>query len=493
MKKIVINFNNLIKQTIFNVKNKTNNNFYISNFNKILITFISLLFLYIFYLSIPILYNKNWLQNNIEDKLLKEFKIIFSTSSDISYRILPAPHFLIKDSKIFKDNKRMNSLSEIKNLKIFINQTNFFKREKIQLKKIDIDNANFSLQGKDFQLFNRYSNNQFSKKKIEINNSNIFFKKNSEETIAIIKIEKAFLLFNDEKLLNIFNLKAEAFKIPFTFIQKNNIEYPKTKNFDLKAKNLKLKIFNQFNKTKENLIVGKNSISFFNSRVDTKYNIKENLISFESKKTKINNSNIDHKGTLSFNPFDLNLNINLGAYKISKILNSSIILIDLIKTGLLFNNNISIKTSIIANSSKRGELFHDIKINFEAIHGNINFDNTKLINKKIGQLQLENSYLSLENNELIFDTNIIIDIKNTKELFSFLQTNKSHRKKIKNISISLNYNFFTNQFKFGDIKIDNNKVSDELFIAIEGFANNTDNNLNKSRRLFNDLFRIYKG
>ena len=166
MKKIVINFNNLIKQTIFNVKNKTNNNFYISNFNKILITFISLLFLYIFYLSIPILYNKNWLQNNIEDKLLKEFKIIFSTSSDISYRILPAPHFLIKDSKIFKDNKRMNSLSEIKNLKIFINQTNFFKREKIQLKKIDIDNANFSLKRKDFQLFNRYSNKQFSKKKL---------------------------------------------------------------------------------------------------------------------------------------------------------------------------------------------------------------------------------------------------------------------------------------------------------------------------------------
>ena len=47
MKKIIKKFNNLIKNTIFKVQNKTNTNFTISNFNKYLITFISLLFLYI--------------------------------------------------------------------------------------------------------------------------------------------------------------------------------------------------------------------------------------------------------------------------------------------------------------------------------------------------------------------------------------------------------------------------------------------------------------
>ena len=53
MKQIVKNFNNLIKKTIFKLKNKTNNKFHVSTFNKYIITAISILFAYIFYLLIP--------------------------------------------------------------------------------------------------------------------------------------------------------------------------------------------------------------------------------------------------------------------------------------------------------------------------------------------------------------------------------------------------------------------------------------------------------
>ena len=127
MKQIVKNFNNLIKRTIFILQNKTNNNFKISNFNKYLITFISLLFFYIFYLLMPLLYDKTWVQTNIENKLLSEFKINLSTSDDISYRILPAPHFLVKDSKIIvNEEKDEKSIAEIKFLKIFLDQRKFF-------------------------------------------------------------------------------------------------------------------------------------------------------------------------------------------------------------------------------------------------------------------------------------------------------------------------------------------------------------------------------
>ena len=128
---IVKSFNSLINKTLIKLKNKTNyfleNNSKVSSFNKLIITFISLLFLYLFYLSIPTLYDKTWVQNNIESKLIKEFKINFSISSDISYRILPAPHFLIKDSKIFKhDVEKSIPLADIKNLKVIISQKNFF-------------------------------------------------------------------------------------------------------------------------------------------------------------------------------------------------------------------------------------------------------------------------------------------------------------------------------------------------------------------------------
>ena len=73
MKNIAKNFNNLILKTIFKVQNKTNNKFTISVFNKCLITFIGLLFFYLFYLLIPLLYDKGWVQNKIENIMLNEF------------------------------------------------------------------------------------------------------------------------------------------------------------------------------------------------------------------------------------------------------------------------------------------------------------------------------------------------------------------------------------------------------------------------------------
>ena len=120
MKKIIKNFNNFVKRTIFKVQEKTNSNFNISNFNKYLIIFIASLFVYLFYLLTPLLYDKTWVQANIESKLLNEFNVNLSTSADISYRILPAPHFLIKDSKILiDDGEKKKSIAEIKDFKIF--------------------------------------------------------------------------------------------------------------------------------------------------------------------------------------------------------------------------------------------------------------------------------------------------------------------------------------------------------------------------------------
>jgi len=122
MKKIVKYINLFVNETIFVLRNKTNYFFKkkiaetrVNIFNKVLVGFILLLFLYLFYLLIPTLYNKSWVQKTIENKLIEEFKIDFSLSSDITYGILPSPHFLIKDSKIFIDNdKEKSELSEIK-------------------------------------------------------------------------------------------------------------------------------------------------------------------------------------------------------------------------------------------------------------------------------------------------------------------------------------------------------------------------------------------
>ena len=494
MKQIIKKFNNFVKKTIFKPANKTNDNFIISRFNQYLITAVCLLFLYLFYLLIPTFYEKTWVQSNIESKLYNEFKINLSTSGDISYRILPAPHFLIKDSKILLGNTKKNiSIAEIKNLKVFISQNNFFNKDKINIQEVKINNVNFSLLRENLIFLNNTSNNKFSNKKIKIDNGNIFLKDNSNETIAIIKIIKSSLFFDAKKSLNIFFLRGEIFNLPFIINSENQINFTKNKKINIHAKNLRLNIINESKKISKNLINGKNIISFIHSTINTKYEVNEKFIIFTSDNSRINNSEIDYSGKLSINPFDLDFNINLGRYKISQLFTMNPILGEFINSGLLFNDNISLNGSLVATSSVKEEAFQDAQINFNVVNGRVDLNNTKFTNDKVGSFELKNSNLFLKKKNLILNTDLLINIKSSDHLFSFLNTNKSSRKDFKKILINLDYNFLSNQIKFNNAKIDDNKFNDELLRILEGFEDNNLNNTIKSRRLINTLLSAYDG
>ncbi|MDC1280176.1 AsmA family protein [Pelagibacteraceae bacterium] len=494
MNKFVKNFNNLINQTIFIVRNNTINKSKISNFNKCLITLISLLFFYLFYLSVPILYEKTWVQKNIENQLFKEFRINFSISSDISYRILPAPHFLVKDSKIFKDDSdKKTSLADIRKLKIFITQDSFFDKEEITIKYVKIDDANFSLSKDDFKLLKKNFNNKLSEKRIEINHGNIFFKNNLNKPITFIKISKAFLFFDNKNLLNLFNLKGKVFNIPFKLDYDKKFDSLKSEKINISAKKLNINISDIRDNKENNFNNGVNIISFLNSRINTNYKIDDGLVSFNSNVSKIENIKVEYNGELSINPFDLNLHITIYDFQLLKLLKVNQILKELIQTQLLFNDNISVNTSIITSSNLKKEIFQDSKINFNIVNGKINFNKTKLINKKIGFLELDNSNLRFDNERLILSTDILVDIKNSDELFSLLQTRKKFRKPIRNILINLDYDFLTKQIVFNSFKIGNKEASNELSRIIEGFSDNKFNNWNNSKRVLNAFFKIYEG
>ena len=139
----------------------------ISNFNKYLISFISLLFLYLFYLSIPALYNKETLQKDLTEKLLNDFNINISLSSDIKYLILPSPHILVQNVKIFNRNKESpKELSQIKSLKVYISQKSLLNQKNLKITKFLIKDANFLIQKEDFKYLNSFINKKFSEKKL---------------------------------------------------------------------------------------------------------------------------------------------------------------------------------------------------------------------------------------------------------------------------------------------------------------------------------------
>ena len=483
MNQIIKKFNNLIKKTIFKVENKTNNKFQVSTFNKYIITIIGILFAYILYLLIPLLYDKSWVQNKIVSKLSAEFNIDLSNSFDISYRILPRPHYLIKDSKI--------ALAEIKVLNVFISQNNFFNKDNIRINEVIIEKANFSLLNDNFKMLYENSDNKFSEQKIKVNNSNIFFKNNLNEVISIIKISNAFLFFDKNNLFNLFDLKGEIFNIPFELNYQNIIN--SQKKIKIKASDLKLQIINNISENDEDSINGINKISILNSTFNTKYNINDKVILFQSNSSKVYNSKIDYNGQLALNPFDLNLKINLDDYKSSNLFTPNSIINEFIKSGLLFNKNISVHTLVNIESTKKYEIFNEAKIELRVLNGKISFDNSIFINNNIGLMEISNSDLFLENDKLILTANLSIDIKNTDRFYSFLNTNKRLRKNIKNIKLNISYNFLSNEIEFKNIKINNNEVGDQFLSVVEGFNDNNSNNLTKSRRLLNELIGLYEG
>ena len=494
IKKIFKYFNSLLKKTLFKDSNKTNVNFKISNFNKYYIVLIASLFFYLFFLSIPTLYDKNWVQKKIENILLEDFKINFSTSSDISYNILPTPHFLIKDSKIYRKNTAgINKLSEIKKLRIFVSQKNFFKKESLNITKVVIDDANFTLGISDFKFLNESYNKKLSEKKIIIDNSKVFIKDRLNEIIAIVKISKALFFFDELKLMNLFNLNAATFNIPFTVGLKKQIFSYGNKEINFNAQTLKLNIFDRSKNKSVDGLIGENIISILNSKIYTKYDIKKNLINFESDNSRTKNENINYKGRLLFKPFDLNLNINLKKYNLSKLINSNSIIYELIKSKLLYNKNITAKFSLNIDSNKNDEIFKSSMINLNILKGKINLNKTKLINNKIGFLEIKNSNLIFKNNKLILKTDIEIEINNSKELFSLFQTPIKSRKKIKKILINIDYDLTMSQINLNNIKVDNFKNSNETKNVIDEFNANNNYNLNKSRLIFNKLLSTYSG
>ena len=120
----------------------------------------------------------------------------------------------------------------------------------------------------------------------------------------------------------------------------------------------------------------------------------------------------------------MNLNIDLKNYEIFRLFNVNSVLNEFIKSEALINDNISIKISATSKANYLNKIYQNANINFNIINGKINLDNSKLINNNIGTLKIIDSNLYIENNKLMLNSDVLIDIKDTDRLYSFLNTTK---------------------------------------------------------------------
>ena len=494
-KKYLIGYFNEISnfKKYINKKNKK-----ISNFNKYLIFSICLLFVYLFYLSIPSLYNKDELQKDLTNKLKDEFKINISISSDISYSILPSPYILIKNVKIYNNNlKNPKELSQIKKLKIFISQKKLFEQKVLEINKILIQDANFLMQTQDLKYFNDFINNKFSNKKIIIKKSNFFFKDKNEETVLIVPILKSYLFYNEKKLINEIIVNGKIFKLPFSFKWLKNFQGKTQLTSLLNIKKLKLSMKNV--STPENEIyTAQNNIILRNSKFFSNYKIENNLISFDSKNSRLSNSSLDYKGKINLNPFDLIIDLNLEKINLKNLVKSSQNFEEIFKLESLYNPNFNAKILLNINKIINSKLFQNLKIFINFDNGKIDFNNSFLLSEKIGKLNLYNSSLGIIDKELVFKGNFNFEINNKKEFFKTFQTPKKFRVNLEKIFFDLEINMFKNKLKINDLKLNNLKAATNENIQMildeyNIFESNKIKNWVSLKKFINRIFESYLG
>ena len=484
----------LKQQTKTNKFFSNKSEFKISNFNKYLIVFISIIFLFLFYCLIPTLYDKNWIQNTLEKKLLKDFNVNFSLSSDISYEILPSPHFTIKNAKIInEDNPKLRELAEIEKFKIFISKKKLFNKKNLKINSISINNANFYIQKNDLNFFNNILSNSFLLKKIRIKKSNIFIENNENETISIIKIPEGKLFHDKLNLMNVLDLKGEVFNTPFLLTFNKNLSLLKFNEINIDLKKIDLNFFNKSSKNFQNITEGLNTFTILNSKLVTKYQFNKDVLNFNSTKSRIKQSNINYKGKISLNPFDLVLDINLESLKLSELIDPNGIFLEFFKNKIFFNKKLSVKSTLQSSNIKDSDIFDKIKITFNMKNGKVDFNNTVLIKDNVGMLKIINSNLHFVNDRLILTSQINVELTNLKKFYSILQTPKEYRKEIDNIVINFNYDFLDNKTNIGSFKINNTATNDEVESILGYFNSQKKNNFIKTIIFINKLFEVYSG
>jgi hypothetical protein len=163
----------------------------------------------------------------------------------------------------------------------------------------------------------------------------------------------------------------------------------------IESKKYKIKLKNKTT-YKEKNINGLNNLSILNSKLITKYNFKDNFLSFKSLNSQISNNKINYNGELNLDPFNLILDINSEKIDLKELFDSDSILFELMKTGKLFHDNLNITVSFDSPNIVNNRILNSLKLNFNAINGEINFDQSYILSNKIGLLKSDSNQLILD-------------------------------------------------------------------------------------------------
>ena len=447
IKRQFLSINNLLESyfdnlTLFikNIKKKK-----LGTNSKVILGFGISLILILSYFLIPTFNNKNLIQTEIKNHIFKKYNIELNFNEEIYYALLPFPHYTSKNTFILKDKKK---IANIENIKIFISPKKFFSLNKVFVKDIIINKADFNVQLKDLSFFQKLLQTEPNENKIIIKNSNIFYENEKEEILFINKLSNSKFFYDQKNLLNVLHAKNEIFNLPFKISIKND-KFNKKVITNFNSKKIRLNIDNQTNYDDE-IKSGNLNIRFINKNTSFDYEISKNSLKFSSLKDK--NS---YQGIVEFKPFYLIVDFKYMGLSSKNLLNDDSIFVDIIKTEIFSNKNLNAKITLdlkdITDISELNNLF--LKLDIE--EGEINFSDTNLMWKKDLKISFKESFLSYNENEIKFIGKAILDFKDLDNFYKSFQVKKDNRNQFKNIEFDFIYSVDKKTFSFDNIKVDN--------------------------------------
>ena len=434
------------------------------------------------YFLLPTVYNKDILKTEIKNQISSKYNINIEFNEKITYSMLPKPHFVTKNLFISKNGKK---LAKVRKFKVFISSNRFFAINKIEVRDILFDKTEFNINKTDFNFFSNLLNIPPSKDELKIKNSSLFYKDQNDNILFIKKIIDSKFYYDFNNLENIGIFKSEIFNVPIKLNVRKN-EKNKEIFSKLSSKKIRLDIENYFeyaNRIKN----GNVDILLINKETSIKYNIDKNSLNFKSK----NRKNI-FSGSIDFKPFYFLANFDYERFKSKLLFNDDSIFIDLIKSELLNNKNLNVELNFrikeISDIIDLNNLILKIKIE----EGNIIPSDSQIMWKDDLQINLIESLLNYNEDEINLTGSVSVNAKNIVEFYKSFQIKRKYRKKIDKIKFDFNYNFTKREISF-----DNIKINDVPNIKIDEFINKYNLSKNKIlnkitfKNFVNNLFEAY--
>ena len=421
-------------------------------FTKVIFLLLVLFITLGIYLSIPVLFNYKSIENIIETKFYSDFDINLKINGDIKYQLLPKPHLLISDSSLsIIENNNQDMLLDTKNLKVFLLSNSLYPKSKISFEKFEIENTNFLLRLKEYNILRNYFHNSKSKP-FYIKKSKVFVIDENDETLIISPIEKINFTTSKQDDLKKLNIKGNLFDLNFKSLWKKKYVSQKNSQIEIDFNEPNILIKNQLNYNNNSNFNGLTSINFLNQKIEIDYNVKNNQITLKSD----NNNNIQIDTKIELSPFNLNSFITLNKQNLNFLVDELIFSILNLNSNLIGNLNGDIKFLF---TNIEHELIRNGNINLNISQKTINVSEVLFNVGKIGPIKTDIKYIE-ENGDIIFQSTNSLFIKNKKEFAKKFQLKLDKIKDINVIHFKIEKNISSGLISISDIKI--NQIVDDV-------------------------------